>query len=247
MIRHWAETAYIKPLFQKRLDEVKRQIRVTLDECPPGPLRIISLCSGDGRDLLGVVPDHARRPDVSCLLVDANPEAIVDAKAAASAVGLEKQFRCVVGDAACLDHYESFGPAHLIIISGVFVYLMPADAERLIAALPMLGHTGFYVIWNRRLPQSPDKEIFRKGSVVVEDLQNFFRLYDFRTVTNSATGVDGFAVRREKFYGTTRPWKLGAPLFKFFRPVPVDAAPLLPRPSFLKQIGDWLKQRLHHP
>jgi hypothetical protein len=39
----------------RRLAAVQEQIRLTLDAAPPGPLAAISLCAGQGRDLLGVL------------------------------------------------------------------------------------------------------------------------------------------------------------------------------------------------
>jgi hypothetical protein len=242
--RHWAETAYKNPLFQRRLDEVKKQITEALDECPPGPLRIISICSGDGRDILGVLPDHPRRQDAVCLLIDANAKAIADARSGALAAGVEKQFHCIVGDAACLDHYAEFGPANLILISGVFVYLLPSDAEKLIAALPMLCQAGCFVIWNRRHSQSPGIEIFFKRSTQIEHLQTFFRFYNFTTVTDSSTGAEGFVVRRERFDGAPKAWSPGPLLFKFFRPVPSETNNLPRSKSPIQKMWGWLSSAL---
>ena len=44
-----------------RLRLVQEEIRVALDRCPPGPIAIVSICAGDGRDLLGALRDHPRR------------------------------------------------------------------------------------------------------------------------------------------------------------------------------------------
>lgn len=37
------------------LAAVQGQIRAALDAAPPGPLHVISLCAGQGRDLIGVL------------------------------------------------------------------------------------------------------------------------------------------------------------------------------------------------
>src|SRR6478736_1932539 len=53
-----------------RLTAVRAAIARRLDDAAPGPMRVISACAGDGRDLLGVL---AQRPDsarVSALLVE---------------------------------------------------------------------------------------------------------------------------------------------------------------------------------
>src|ERR1700680_3678716 len=57
-----------------RLGVVQDLIRSALDSPPPDPIRIISRCAGDGRDLLGVLPGHPRRRDVHARLVELDPE-----------------------------------------------------------------------------------------------------------------------------------------------------------------------------
>ena len=45
-------------------------IKQALDEAPAGPLRVISLCAGQGRDLIEVLAEHPRRGDVRARLVE---------------------------------------------------------------------------------------------------------------------------------------------------------------------------------
>jgi hypothetical protein len=54
----------------RRLDAVQARVSVALDSAPPGPLRAISLCAGQGRDLLEVLAGQPRRDDVRALLVE---------------------------------------------------------------------------------------------------------------------------------------------------------------------------------
>lgn len=54
----------------RRLRSVQEQIRKVLDNSPPGRLRVVSLCAGQGRDLLEVLADHPRRGDVGARLVE---------------------------------------------------------------------------------------------------------------------------------------------------------------------------------
>ena len=44
----------------RRLGMIQAQIHAMLDEAPPGPLRAVSLCAGQGRDLIGVLASHPR-------------------------------------------------------------------------------------------------------------------------------------------------------------------------------------------
>src|SRR5690242_15834851 len=73
----------------RRLRVVQTRIRAVLDSSPPGPLRVVSLCAGQGRDLLGVLADHPRRDDVRARLVELDPRNTTVAKESARAVGLD--------------------------------------------------------------------------------------------------------------------------------------------------------------
>jgi hypothetical protein len=57
----------------RRLAAVQDRVREALDSAPAGPLRVVSLCAGQGRDLLGVLPHHPRRDDVTARLVEPSP------------------------------------------------------------------------------------------------------------------------------------------------------------------------------
>ena len=72
----------------RRLAAVQDRIRVALDAAPPGPLHAISLCAGQGRDLIGVLARHSRRDDVTARLVEIDPRNADPARDAAEAAGL---------------------------------------------------------------------------------------------------------------------------------------------------------------
>jgi hypothetical protein len=57
----------------RRLAAVQEQVRAALDEAEPGPLRAISLCAGQGRDLIGALAGHPRQHDVRARLVELDP------------------------------------------------------------------------------------------------------------------------------------------------------------------------------
>lgn len=42
----------------RRLAVVRKRIAEALDQLPQGNIRAVSMCAGDGRDLLGVLADH---------------------------------------------------------------------------------------------------------------------------------------------------------------------------------------------
>jgi hypothetical protein len=69
---------------------VQTQIRAALDRGPAGPLRVISLCAGQGRDPLGVLADHPRRDDVRARLVELDARNTALAEERVRAAGLRR-------------------------------------------------------------------------------------------------------------------------------------------------------------
>src|ERR1700685_1401005 len=55
-----------------RLQCVQSWLSQAIDWAPPGPVRLVSLCAGQARDVIGVLPDHPRRDDVRAVLVEAD-------------------------------------------------------------------------------------------------------------------------------------------------------------------------------
>ena len=71
---HWHD-AYEQPgsSLHRRLQVVIRLIRRAFDELPPGPIRVVSLCAGQGADLLGAADGHPRAHDLTGRLVELDP------------------------------------------------------------------------------------------------------------------------------------------------------------------------------
>ncbi|MEH0544423.1 class I SAM-dependent methyltransferase [Streptomyces sp. B21-105] len=139
----------------RRLSTVREQVRLALDDCPPGPLRVVSLCAGQGRDLLGVLPGHPRREDVRARLVELDRHNVDAALDAVRSAGLA-QVEVVAGDASLLDHYAGMAPADLVLLCGVFGNITDPDIERTVDACTQLCATGGRVIWTRNR-KAPDR------------------------------------------------------------------------------------------
>jgi hypothetical protein len=103
----------------RRLAAVQDQIRVALDAAPPGPLHAISLCAGQGRDLIGALARHPRRDDVTARLVEINPRNAAAAREGAEAASLAG-VEVVTADAALTDQYAGMVPAYLVLTCGMF-------------------------------------------------------------------------------------------------------------------------------
>ena len=209
------------PGLQARLQLVRREIAATLDECPPGPVQIVSVCAGDGRDLIGALQNHARRKDVLASLLDNHRESLDRGRAAAKTAGLERQLRFVLADATRAGNYSGIVPADLVILSGFLGHLRHEDVPGLIASLPMLCKTGGWVIWNRHL-------LIHDGSEQVCALRELLRQTKFEEVHFETTAADGFAVGRARFTGPVMPLDRNRVLFEF---VGLDRLLSVPPPS----------------
>lgn len=131
------------PLSQ-RLAAVQEQIRHALDRAPAGPLRLLSLCAGQGLDVLPVLADHPRGADVQGRLVELDPGNCAVASVAAPE-GVE--VRCA--DAGTTDAAEGVAPVDLLLLCGIFGNTSDEDVERTVAAVPSLCTAGATVVWTR--------------------------------------------------------------------------------------------------
>jgi hypothetical protein len=146
--RDWAvwHEAYDNPdtPLAQRLLAVQARIAEALDQSAPGPLRAISICAGQGRDLIGVLREHPRRRDVTARLVELDPRNAAAARQRGAAAGLT-QVEVVTGDAAQTDVYAGLVPANLVLACGVFGNITDEDVARTIRCCTGLcarGHGG---------------------------------------------------------------------------------------------------------
>jgi hypothetical protein len=144
----WHESYAPGGRLERRLACVQERIRELLDRSPPGPIRVVSMCAGQGRDLLPVLADHPRRHDVAARLVELDPRNV-------AAIPELPNVDVVRGDAALLSAYAGAVPAEIVIACGVFGNISDADVENTVAHLPMLCAAGGSVVWTRG-PSEPD-------------------------------------------------------------------------------------------
>jgi hypothetical protein len=137
------------PLSQ-RLLAVQQQIRLALDRVPPGPIRLLSLCAGKGRDVLPVLATHRRGADVTGRMVELDPDLCAAARSAAPA-----SVEVVEGDAGTTAACRGAVPADVLLLCGIFGNISEEDIARTIAAVPALLGTGGTVLWTRST-RAPD-------------------------------------------------------------------------------------------
>lgn len=132
----------------RRLGVVQERLRLALDACPAGRLRLISLCSGQGRDAIEVLADHPRRDDVRARLVELDPRNTAITQAAVASAGLH-QVEVLTADAADTDCYRGMVPADIVLACGIFGNVSDADIARTVGFFPQMCATGATVIWTR--------------------------------------------------------------------------------------------------
>jgi hypothetical protein len=142
-----------------RLRAVQSMVRAALDEIPadhPEPIRMVSLCAGQGRDVIDVVATHPRGPSVSALLVELDPALAASARARAAELGVADRIRVVEGDASQASLCVDAVPAHVVLLCGIFGNISAADITRTIQAMPGFCVAGGHVVWTRHR-RPPDR------------------------------------------------------------------------------------------
>jgi hypothetical protein len=206
--RDWAEwhDAYDEPgsALSRRLRTVQGAVTGALDRQRPGPIRIVSLCAGQGRDVIGVLRSHPRRLDVTAHLVELDPRNIAAAVASARAAALDG-VRAIVGDASLTDSYSGAVPADIVLVCGVFGNITDTDIETTIGFLPQFCRADATVVWTRnRVP--PD---------ITPDVCRWFEKHGFSTEWLSPPEETGFGVGVHHFDGDPEPLTRGARMFTF--------------------------------
>ncbi|MGI5283686.1 class I SAM-dependent methyltransferase [Nonomuraea polychroma] len=187
----------------QRLRAVQSRIRQALDAAAPGPVKVISICAGQGRDLLPVLAEHPRRGDVRARLVELDPGNTEVARSAAEAAGLD-QVDVVTGDATFTDQYQGMAPANIVMLCGIFGNISDDDIKRAVGFSPHLCAGGGTVIWTRN----------RRAPDLVPVICGWFEELGFEREWVSDPDA-GFGVGVHRFTGEPRPLAVGERMFSF--------------------------------
>ena len=190
-----------------RLAIVQDLLRRALDCAPVGPIRMISMCAGQGRDILEVLPLHPRGIDVTARLVELDASNVAYARSRAVKDGLH-QVEIVQGDASITNAYVGAVPANIVVVCGVFGNLSNHDVQATIQRLPEFCSPGAAVIWTRH----------RREPDLTPHILEWFELAGFELVQVEApadTNWVGVGVHR--LVGTPRPFVAHEQIFEFVR------------------------------
>ena len=201
---HWVRghDAYEDPnsSLSRRLAIVQARLRDALDAAAPGPIRLLSMCAGQGRDVLGVLGDHARGNDVQGVFVELDPTLAATARRNAGD-GIEVR----QADAALTDEYADVVPVDIAMVCGLFGNISDADIRTTIAELPHLVAPGATAIWTRHRLEPDATPMIRQWFA-----DEGFEEIAFDTADGHALGV-GTA----RFVGSPKPFRPGRRMFTF--------------------------------
>jgi hypothetical protein len=186
-----------------RLEVVQGLIRTALHNSPAGPVRVISMCAGDGRDLLGVLAGHPRVRDVHARLVELDPELAQRGRDRATA--LSPDIEVVTGDASATDVYASAVPADIVLACGIFGNITDDDIRRTVDHLPALCAHRATVIWTRGT-FAPD---------LTPAIRTWFDASGFSELAFVAIPGTTVGVGAHRFMSPPRPGESGVRLFTF--------------------------------
>lgn len=189
----------------RRLQVVQSEVGAALTRARAanGELRLISICAGDGRDVLPVLAERDR--GVLALLVELDPLLCERARSTAAKLGLTG-VEIRTGDAGVSDAYRDFTPAHVVLACGVFGNISLADAQHTITALPSLLADDGIVIWTRgRNDDGPDP------STAIREL---FTAHGFTEVSFTAPDYARFRVGTHRL--SPRPTHVPTQPFRMF-------------------------------
>jgi ubiquinone/menaquinone biosynthesis C-methylase UbiE len=158
-VRDWVawHEAYDDPSspVSARLQLVRAHLAGAIDQAPAGPVRLVSLCAGQGHDVIGGVRDHPRRDDVRAVLVEADPENAAVARERAAGAGLG-QVEVRLADASRVASFADALPTGVLMLCGIFGNVSEPDIERTIATAATFVIPGGTVIWTRHR-RPPDR------------------------------------------------------------------------------------------
>ena len=186
---------------------VQQRLAARLVAAPPGSLQLISICAGQGRDVIPVLEQHPRRLDVRAALLEIDAENVAIARASASRAGLD-QVEVVQVDASRSDPYASYVPAAIVLACGIFGNISNADLEGTVRKLSMLCAEGATVIWTRHW----------KEPEVIDSIQQWFVESGFRNLTWDALENERkMGIGVAQLVGPPLPFQPGVKLFTFVR------------------------------
>jgi hypothetical protein len=188
----------------RRLAIVQAQVSRVLEERDGTPIRVLSLCSGEGRDLIVPLAARSPRADVAGLLVELDPTLAGRAREGIAAAGLGG-LQVRQGDAGTTASFADAVPADLLLLCGIFGNVSDAAIERSVRLAPTLCAPGASVIWTRH----------RRAPDITPRIRRWFAASGFRHEAFVRVPDSLSSVGVERLVGSPLPFEAGVRLFEF--------------------------------
>lgn len=188
----------------RRLAIVQQQLRRVLPATVETRLRVVSICAGQGLDILGVLAEYPHADQVQVWLVESDERNVQAAREQANALGL-RGIEVILGDAALLAAYEGAVPADIVLACGVFGNISDADIYHTVDVLPQLCAPGATVIWTRS----------RRPPDITPAIRHYLADHAFAEVAFVAPDDVLFSVGVNRFAGTPEPLQPDQRVFRF--------------------------------
>ena len=204
----WPDEAYRQNRYHQRLLTVQAHLTECLDVVAHGPVQILSICAGDGRDVVNVVGSHPRRTDVSASLVELDGHSVAAGISQAAQAGLSSAIHFLNADATVFQTYASLPPADIVLLCGVWGHVPADERLPLVRGVASLCKPGGKVIWTRGVSQ---------GLIRFDEIRSVFARAAWEMVRVSITSDKKWAVATCRYCGLSSELPATGRLFHFRR------------------------------
>jgi hypothetical protein len=190
----------------RRLRIVQSHIADWLDERPGPQVRVVSVCAGQGNDLVGVLTGRTDAHRVNAELIEKDPRNVAAARASIAAAGLTT-INVTCADAGDLAAYRDALPADLVLLAGVLGNISDHDVRTTVTAMPMLCAPAATVIWTRT----------RRAPDLTPQIRRWFTGAGFTEQAFHAPPDALFSVGVHRFHGSPEDPLRNGRIFTFLR------------------------------
>jgi hypothetical protein len=205
---HWARwhEAYSDPAspLTRRLAVVVSRIREAVDQLPPGPIHLVSVCAGQGRDLVLALQNHRRAPDVTGYLLEWDEHNAHQASEGLRTAGLHG-LTVLHTDASSTNAYRDLPRAQLLLLCGIFGNVSDEDVHNTISHASSLCVPDAFVIWTR----------YRDLPDPTPQIRRWFGEAGFEELSFESPGDNAFSVGMNRLQTEPLPPTPGLRLFTF--------------------------------
>ncbi|HEX6540180.1 MAG TPA: class I SAM-dependent methyltransferase [Ktedonobacterales bacterium] len=191
---------------KRRLAVVQAQLRNALPAELNGPLQVVSVCAGQGRDIIEVLAAYPHAHRVKARLVELDERNVAEARKRANEAHLG-QVEIITGDAALLSAYAGAVPADIVLVCGVFGNISERDIFHTIDVLPQFCRNAATVIWTRS----------RRVPDITPAIRGYFEAHRFTEVDFIAPEGVLFSVGVNRYDGESVALRRDEKLFTFLR------------------------------